>query len=110
MLTAFNFELENIQHNISNGYSSQEFINSYNRIYGEFTKEVVLLGLGVFAIPFATYLLITNKATMSAEYIKEVLSDVGIFIGGGYAIRKSLFENKSKRYCKKYLTNLRSLY
>lgn len=105
-LRAFNTELDNMQQKICQGYSEQDFINSYNNIYSEFSREVLLLGVGIAAIPFAAYLLIQNPSATSPEYIKEILGALGVTIGGGYAINKALKDKETGRYCKKYLTNL----
>lgn len=105
-LRAFNSELDNIQQKIGQGYSEQDFINSYNNIYSEFSREVLLLGVGIAAIPFAAYMLIQNPLATSPEYIKEILGALGVTIGGGYALNRALKDNETGRYCKKYLTNL----
>ncbi|MEC4044058.1 hypothetical protein [Myroides odoratimimus] len=105
-IRAFNTELDNIQQKIGQGYSEQDFINSYNNIYSDFSREVLLLGAGIAAIPFAAYMLIQNPLTTTPEYVKEVLGALGVVIGGGYALNKTLKDNETGRYCKKYLTNL----
>lgn len=105
-LKAFNFELDNIQQKIGQGYSEQDFINSYNNIYSEFSKEILLLGVGIAAIPFAAYMLIQNQIATTPEYIKEIIGALGVTIGGGYALNKALKDNRNGRYCKKYLINL----
>jgi len=109
LIHAFNSELTNVQSKIASGYSEQEFINSYNNVYSEFSREVLLLGLGVAAIPFAAYILITNSTTTTPAYAKEILGALGIIFGGGYALNKALIDTETKRYCKKYFTNLERL-
>ncbi len=109
MITAFNNELTNIQEKISQGYSEQDFIDSYNNIYSEFSREVILQGIGIATIPFAAYMLIENPQATTPEYIKEILGALGIILGGGYALNKGLRDFKTKRYCKKYLINLERL-
>ncbi len=109
LLRAFNTELDNVQAKISEGYSKKDFINSYNNIYSEYSKEILTQGLGLAAIPFAAYILIHNPNAGSPEYIKEILGSMGIILGGGYALNKGLKDNQTRRYCKKYLTNLERL-
>ncbi|ABQ06051.1 hypothetical protein [Flavobacterium johnsoniae] len=105
-LRAFNSELQNIQEKIGEGYSEQDFINSYNNIYSEFSRQVVLTGIGLASIPFAAYMLIKNPAATAPEYVKEILGALGIALGGGYTLNKGLRDNETGRYCKKYITNL----
>lgn len=109
LLRAFNNELDNVQDKISTGYSHQDFIDSYNNIYSDYSREILLQGIGVASIPFSAYMLLQNPNTMTAEYIKEILGALGIILGGGYALNKGLKDNKTRRYCKKYLTNLERL-
>lgn len=105
-LKAFNIELDNIQQKISEGYSEQDFINSYNNLYSEFSRQVLLQGIGIATIPFAAYILLQNPIATSPEYIREILGALGVVIGGGYALNSGLKDNQTGRYCKKYMTNL----
>lgn len=109
LIKAFNMELDNVQKKISQGYSQKDFIESYNNIYSEYSREVLLQGLGIASIPFAAYILIKSPNATSSEYIKDILGALGIVLGGGYALNKALKDTQNKRYCKKYLTNLERL-
>lgn len=109
LITTFNWELGNVQEKISEGYSEQDFINSYNQVYSELSRAVIMEGLGVAAIPFAAYVLVHNPQATTPEYIKEILGGIGMVLGGGYALNTALKDSQSRRYCKKYLTNLERL-
>ena len=106
LIAAFNQEIDNVQEKISIGFTERSFIDSYNNIYSEFSKEVLLQGLGIAAIPLAAYILIHNPLATAPEYINEILGGIGMVLGGGYALNKGLRDIQTKRYCKKYLTNL----
>lgn len=108
-LKAFNSELQNIQEKIGQGYSEQDFINNYNNIYSEFSRQVVLTGIGLASIPFAAYMLIQNPIATTPEYVKEILGALGVIVGGGYAMNSGLRDNQTGRYCKKYMTNLQRI-
>lgn len=109
LLQSFNSEIDNVQMKISEGYTHRDFIESYNNIYSEFSREVLSLGLGISSIPFAAYMLIHNPKATSPEYIKEILGSLGLILGGGYALNKVLKDTQTRRYCKKYITNLERL-
>lgn len=109
LLTAFNTELANVQEKISTGYSHHDFIDSFNDIYSEYSGEILLQGIGLASIPFAAYILLQNPVATTPEYIKEILGGLGIILAGGYSFNKALKDTRSKRYCKKYLTNLESI-
>lgn len=109
LITAFNKELDNVQEKIGEGYSKNDFIESYNHIYSEYSREILLHGLGIATIPLAAYMPIQNSLAITPEYIKEILGALGIILGGGYALNRALKDTQSKRYCKKYITNLERL-
>ena len=75
----------------------------------EYSKEVLIQGIGIASIPFAAYVLITNPDATKPEYIHEILGALGIVLGGGYTLNKGFKDIETKRYCKKYLTNLKRL-
>lgn len=109
LISSFNQELTNIQNKISEGHSERDFIDSYNRVYSELSRNIILQGIGVAAIPFAAYVLIQNPNTTSPEYIKEILGSISMVLGGGYTLNAALRDTESRRYCKKYITNLERL-
>lgn len=109
LIRAFNGEIDNIQRRISEGYTEQDFIDSYNNIYSEFSKVLLEYGTGISSIPLTAYILINNSSARLPEYIKETLGALGMVIGGGYALNKALKDTESARYCKKYLTNLKRI-
>ena len=108
-ITAFNNQINLLEESIGNAVSERQFIDSFNNIYSELTKEIVLMGSGIASISLATYMLITNPQALSAEYAQEILGAVGLGLGGTYAIKKALFDTREKRLCKKYLTNVERL-
>lgn len=108
-IAAFNNQIDKIEESIGNGVTEKDFIESFNSIYSELTREIVLMGIGLASIPFSTYMLINNPEALSAEYTKEILGALGIGIGGTYSVHKALNGNREERLCKRYLTNLQRL-
>ncbi|MEJ5053675.1 hypothetical protein [Sphingobacterium sp. MYb382] len=108
-ITTFNNQINLLEESIGNGITERQFIDSFNDIYSDLTREIVLMGIGLASIPFATYMLINNPQALSAEYSKEILGALGLGLGGTYAVKRALFDTREKRLCKKYLTNLKRL-
>lgn len=108
-IAAFNSQLDSMSDKIGNGLTEQQFINGFNDIYSDMKKEILLLGIGLTAIPFAAYMLIHNIETTPNEYIKESLEALGLSFGGIFSIRKAMIDTRERRLCKKYLANLQNL-
>lgn len=109
LLSAFNKELDNVQIKISDGYSGQDFIDDYNKVYKEFSNAIAAQAHGIVIVPLSTYMLINNNLATTADYIKEIIGSLGIIYSGLYSIKKGLKDSKTKRYCKKYITNLKQV-
>ncbi|OQP53500.1 hypothetical protein [Niastella populi] len=109
LIKAFNTELQSVQQKISEGYSEQDFIDRYNDVYSQITTEIAKFGIGITAIPFGMYALIKNPGALTQAYVKEVLGAMGFLIGGVFGLHKGLKDTATKRYCKKYITNLTRL-
>jgi len=108
-IKAFNRQVDIMEDSISNGVTEREFVESFTDIYSELTREIVLMGIGIASIPFATYMIINNQNALSAEYSKEILGALGIGIGGTYAVKQALKNSKDKRMNKRYFANLERL-
>jgi hypothetical protein len=108
-ITAFNNQINLLEESIGNGITERQFIDSFNDIYSDLTREIVLMGIGLASIPFATYMLINNPQALSAEYTKEILGAVGLGIGGTFSVKRALFDTREQRLCKKYLANVERL-
>jgi len=109
LISVFNHEIDRMQESIGNAVTERSFIDSYNHIYSEISKTVLLTGIGIASLPFAAYILINNPNALAAEYVKETLGGLGVILGGTYALDKLWIDMKDKRYCKKYLANLARL-
>ena len=109
LIQAFNSQINVIEHSISNGLTEQNFIDNYNYTLKELTKEIIKLGIDIAIIPLAFYTLIQNSDALNQEYVKEILGSLGVLGGGYFGVKKSLYDNREERLCKKYLTRLSHL-
>jgi hypothetical protein len=50
-----------------------------------------------------------NPQASTPEYFNEILGALGILVTGGFALNKAMRDTRTKRYCKKYITNLERL-
>ncbi len=108
-IKAFNHQVDIMESSISNGVTEKEFIKGFTNIYSELSREIILTGIGIASIPFATYMLINNQDALSAEYSKEILGGLGIGLGGYYTVKQALSNTREKRMNKRYFANLERL-
>lgn len=109
LITAFNSQIDIVEHSIGNVISEQQFIDNYKYTYNEITREIIKLGVDVATVPLAFYALTQSVDALNQEYIKEILGSLSIIGGGYYGIRKSLYDKKDERMCKKYLARLNKI-
>lgn len=105
-ISEFNRQIENVEDSIGNGLTEQGFIDSFKSANKDLMEQIVLLGTRASMIPLATYMLINDPNALIEEYARNILTALGIGLGGYYAVKKSLINTDSKRSCKKYLTNV----
>ena len=105
-ITAFNNQIEIVEESIGNGITEKEFIKNFNNVHKELTKQIVLLGSRASKIPLATYMLLNNPVALSIDYAREILTGLGVGLGGYYAVKDALINTNERRSCKKYLTNM----
>ena len=109
LISSFNNQIDNIEDSIGKGITERGFVNSFNNVYSELTREIIMTGIGLASIPLASYVLINNPSALSAEYSKEILGALGIAMGGTYAVKQAFFNTREERSCKKYLANIERL-
>lgn len=103
---AFNQELDNSLSSIQEGVTQRDFIERFNNIYSDLSREIVAQGAGFATIPLATYLLLKNPLAATPEYVKEIIGGLGLLLTGKIAISGRWKEIANKRNCRRYLTNL----
>ena len=105
-ISEFNAQIENVEDSIGNGLTETEFIESFKNSYKELSDQILLLGARASIIPLASYMLINDPTALTEEYAKNILTALGIGLGGYFAVKNSLINTQSKRSCKKYFTNV----
>ena len=98
-----------MEDSIGEGITEKQFIDSFTDAYSELARQILLLGIGVATIPFATYILVNNPLSLTAEYAKETLGALGIGFAGAFSLKTALYDSRDRRMCKKYLTNVERL-
>lgn len=111
----FNNKLEKFHDELDIFLSNQnnsdpvKFINSYKHIYNDLSEEVLQLGSGAGSIALGIWLLSQGDVTPFLSIVKEILGVTSFSVGAKITISKSWKNIKSKRFCRKYLSDLSTI-
>lgn len=106
--SAFQNELDKVYKKIGKGINPDEFSDSYKKTLNDWSGELTKYGIGAIACGLSAYILLENGNATNAEYIKQAL-EIGLVIGAGKKIVKNLNKNHERKYCRQYLTELKSV-
>lgn len=87
----------------------EDFINSFNSVWQEFSTEVLELGLGVATVTLGAWVLASTQTAGLAEYLKEFLVPAISLVPGTIIAVNSWEHTATRRYTKKYLAELATL-
>lgn len=109
-LKSFHQELNNFLTNIEDGESAFDFVKSYERIWSDFSDEIVQFGTGVSTFGLGVWILINSSDITTAKYLKEVVSaGAALSIGSIISIRNAWKKTQAKRFTRKYLADLKKI-
>ena len=105
-LVEFRNEFERYLDKIGEGKEATKFINNYKKMYKEYEGMLISLGFGIGTVALSSWILFDKLAPKTPEYLKVITKGTGLVVSSTYAISKKWKENKSKRYCRRYLTKM----
>lgn len=108
-LRAFHVALNSFLSNLEEGKEVEDFVKSYDKVWNEFSSELVRLGVGIANIGVGAWLVTQSTNSSFLEYLKTVLGSIHIVTGSFISIRGVWKNTKSKRFCRKYLADLSKL-
>lgn len=107
-LDAFHKELDRYYCEIENGATSRDFIDSLNYTISDISSEILKLGPNMATIGMGAWMLYNNLDIKLFEYIKDILG-LGALIGSSIQINSKWKNTETRRFSRKYLTDLRRL-
>ena len=109
-LQAFHKEFQNYLNNIEEGSSDIGFVISFNDVYKEFIEGFVLFGIKMFPIGLGAWIMINSPITLTNEYIAGVtIAGLTVSLETAFDIKSTWKNTQTKRYSRKYLTDLKGL-
>ncbi|GHT54446.1 hypothetical protein FACS189451_11760 [Bacteroidia bacterium] len=109
LIKSFNQELNIFLDNIQKEINEKDFVDRFNGIYKELTKEIGLQFFNLIVIPLSAYILFQNPLSTNIEYLNQIVGGLGITIGAKQNINSKWKDIVNKHNCRRYLTNLSKL-
>lgn len=105
---AFHRELNKTYDSIGNAIEPEIFINQYKRTLNDWTTELGKYGVEVVTFGLSAYILMNNDMAITAEYLAK-MGELGITLLGGYSLIKNMNKDSDRKYCRQYLTEIRTI-
>ena len=93
---------------IGNAIEPEIFINQYKRTLNDWTTELGKYGVEVVTFGLSAYILMNNDMAITAEYLAK-MGELGITLLGGYSLIKNMNKDSDRKYCRQYLTEIRTI-
>jgi hypothetical protein len=105
-LKAFHTELDKFYDSMEQGQTATDFVKLFDKIYKDFSDEIVKLGIGTTTFGLGVWNLVNSPDINSSVYLKEMLGGTSLIVGSIIGIRSTWNNTQTKRYCRKYLASL----
>jgi hypothetical protein len=105
---AFHSELNKTYESIGKAIEPAKFIDSYNQTLNDWTGELTKYGIGAVTCGLSAYVLLQNDLATYPEYAKQIL-EAGLILMGGHTLVKNINKNMDRKYCRQYLTELKTM-
>jgi hypothetical protein len=109
-LQAFHQEFDRYFDSIEKEISPKKFVDSFNSIWKSFSDDFLITGAGAVSFGLGVWILLHSPQATTAAYLKELVGAGGaLTIGGAVRVKNTWKNTQTKRYCRKYMTNLSKL-
>ena len=110
-LKAFHSELDKYWGKIEAGSTEQDFVTSFDKIWSDFTGNVVKLGLDTMKFGLGVWILANSPSISTEEFLKNVVitGASSLVVSPIIGFKNTWDKTKSERYTRKYLSDLTTL-
>jgi len=105
-LEAFHQEFDKYFDSIESGARPGKFVASFDSIWKDFADDILQTGLGTISFGLGVWITVNSVQAGPANYLKEVVAGTLLAVGGAVKIQKTWKNSQTKRYTRKYLTDL----
>lgn len=109
-MKAFHSELDSFYKNIENGKTENEFVENYNNALSDFTEHFLSLSIDTTTFGLGAGILLKSPGYTETEFFKTiVVAGTGLVVKSGISLHKTWKNTKTKRHCRRYLTQITRL-
>ncbi len=109
LLRQFNIQLDEFYRGITEAKTPENFVNDFQSIYSELQKNFLSIGVGLTTITLGAYILINKPEATHPEYLKQISKGTAFVLSSIFALNNYYKKTKSQRFCRRYLTNLKTI-
>ena len=106
---AFHNELNTFMDNYDGDNTPQSFIDNLGSSWQDFSDDLLSVGAGAAAFGLGVWLLVDSGTASYADALKEIAGGLTLTIGSVIAIRNTWNHTQTKRYTRKFLSDLQEL-
>jgi hypothetical protein len=106
---AFHSALSNFMTDVETGGSSDEFLKSLKSAWGDLTDEALKVGTGAMTFGLGFWLVLAAPVMEPVKAAREIMAGASLAIGSAIAIRSVWRNTKTKRFARRFLTDLKKL-
>lgn len=106
---AFHDELSQYLANISNSKNVKDFKESLGNVWKDFQSEILKLGTGISSFGLGVWLLVDTPQSEFLEGVQKGLAGLNLAVGSAISIKNTWENTRTKRFTRKYLSNLNSI-
>jgi len=106
---AFHRDLNAFMDNYNGDDISQSFINNLGSSWQDFSNDLVSVGSGVAVFGLGVWLLADSGTASFADAVKEIVGGLTLTVGSIIPIRNTWNHTQTKRFTRKFLSDLQSL-
>lgn len=105
-LNAFHSELEKYYKSKENNQTAYDFENSLGSFWGDFFSDFIQIGIDLVSFSLKAWISVSSGAPVAAN---TVIDGATMLTRNTIRIKNTWNNTKSKRYCRKYLSNISRL-
>jgi hypothetical protein len=104
---AFHLELNNYLSGVEGG-NPEQFSNSLGSLWSDFSDDILQIGTGAAAFGIGIWILLQAPIAVG-EAVKEIAGGASLVVGASVAIKGTWNNTRSKRFTRRFLSDLSSL-